>query len=324
MGRIALVGVSVVLAAWAGLGRADTCTPGNDCKHRVRQDHRNLMAGASIGVRIDRQCARTGTMGVFLRDGQKRTYLLSNTHVLACFDKRLHIGNATCVKEEGKKPKQEGQCVWHPNNDFVTRYVLGILAAYVPIGLVDKQGKAMVNTYDAAVARLVDGIRTNGRVIDLAGAPSAETAEPAVGSILCKSGATTGFTCGKVIAEREARPAQDVGKPVTTASQLQFSLATTVFLRALTATEAEKLPQGLPRQPTTLVSQGDSGSVFFVVLGDDGKLLARPQAAALLYAGNDKDRAFAHPINGVLGVLERELGIDAGTLKVVDGPPPKD
>lgn len=337
MGRIRVLVAALSLIAGTEQSLADTCTaktPREQCKHRVAQDHRKLMAGAAVAVRDQGRCGEVGTMGVFLRDGEKRSYLLSNTHVLACFnDGRLNVGTETCVREEKEKPKQKGQCVWHPSNpsaDLARRYVVGILTTFVPIGVFDERRQPKINTYDAAVARLVDGIRTDGGVIDLKGLPSAEVADPTEKTILCKSGGTTGLTCGMVIADEEARP-KEKGGPVKV-GVLQFDPKTTVFLRALTAAEIrDKLPKELhppapqPQEPPIpLVSKGDSGSVFFVVLGPDGKLLDHPKPAALVYGGNEKDRAFAHPMKGVLGALETELAIAAGTLKVVDGPPPKD
>lgn len=135
----------------------------------ARAPHDPLQPGISVG---NRKQGTTGTLGALVRDLHTgRPCLLSNWHVL-CGGPEAEAGDE--IVQPGPMDMADGR-------------IVAILDRWLRLG----------EQFDAAVARLSDGVATSGLLFQTQFTPTA-TKPPAVGMRLVKSGAISGVTRAKI------------------------------------------------------------------------------------------------------------------------------
>lgn len=147
--------------------------------------------------------------------------------------------------------------------------LVGFLLRFVPLSLTGR------NRVDAAVARLATGVDVEGSLLHGLGSLRGIREEPIEeGDVVLKLGRTTGLTRGRIRAFEVDQ------------LRVRYEMGTLIFDHQI---EIEPLGPG----PFSLA--GDSGALIV-----DEEL----RAVGLLFAGNDQDATYAHPIQEVLSALE--------------------
>jgi hypothetical protein len=224
----------------------------------ARAPHDPLQPGISVG---NRRQGSTGTLGALVRDLRTgKPCLLSNWHVL----------NGGPEAEAGDEIVQPGP------TDMADGRIVATLDRWLQLG----------EQFDAAVARLKDGVATSGLLFQTQFRPVA-TKRPAVGMRLVKSGAVSGVTRARIDGINGS-----------------YKLDYTAF------NDQEEWMQGfrLVRDDTAPVDAlslpGDSGALW--IDSADGA------AVGLHFGGEDdasplNDYALAHPIDDVFARLNIAL-----------------
>jgi hypothetical protein len=217
--------------------------------HRLSSDLYGV-SGGNVNDRSRAFCC-SGTLGSLVADGVGTRYILSNNHVLA----RSGAG------ETGEDVSQPGMI----DNNCQVADIVADLAYAAPLGS---------SNVDAALAELRAGeMDAGGEIMDI-GVPSGDTATPAVGMSVAKSGRTTGLTTGAV-------------SSINTTVQVQYQQGC-----------------GSGKKFRVLyTNQVVINSSTFSAGGDSGSLIVRNTAAhepvALLYAGSSTT-TIGNPIDEVL------------------------
>jgi hypothetical protein len=255
---------------------------------RAFQDRRQRWRPAPGGVSIGHYRISAGTLGVVVRDRLTGTRLiLSNNHVLANSND-AEPGDAILQPGGADGGKVATDTIAHLERFIPIRFNVeggqcNLAAGYVHLGnaiaaLLGSSHRLesyhlspqATNLVDAAVARPVNDADVLDEILEIG--EVAGTVAGELGMPVRKSGRTTGFTTGEIIAiEATVNVNFGVGRIATFEGQ---------FI-------AGPMSQG-----------GDSGSL--VVAGDS------QQAVGLLFAGSPQTTIFS-PIESVLNLLEVEL-----------------
>ncbi|MHA1527495.1 MAG: hypothetical protein ACTSVG_00640 [Alphaproteobacteria bacterium] len=231
-----------------------------------------------------------GTLGFLVEDaedpgGGKKTYILSNSHVLAPPDVDLgepiiHAGLADAV------------C------DAASAVEVGFLSDSEPISICTPKGRrgfvfdCADNRVDAAIAELSNPseISTTGDILDI-GTPGTSVIAPFPGQLVQKSGRTTGFTRGTIGAVDVTLTAVCYRAPDETCSL---------------ANSARFVNQIKIGPEFKFSAEGDSGSGIFECTDDQNfgcDQLNPPNAVGLLFAGDEDGNTYANTISDVYSAL---------------------
>jgi hypothetical protein len=219
----------------------------------------------------------SGTLGALVKDNLGNFYLLSNDHVFGG-----HKGDV--VTQPGLI---DADCLLGPSN------AVGTVTTAVNL-------KSSKNKVDAAIAMITSSneVDVSGTILGV-GQPSAGTYVPALGSVVLKSGRTSGITSG-VVAAVDATLA--VAGP-TKCGSTRLRIRRFINQIVVTPSNFGNFSQG-----------GDSGSLVV-----DAATNTCPRTAGLLFAGTASATA-VNPIDEVL--LELGQKLKGATLTVVGCPAP--
>jgi hypothetical protein len=217
---------------------------------------------------ISRRYCCSGTLGAVVKDSSGALYILSNNHILA----RTNAGQV------GDDISQPGMI----DQDCAQNGILASLSAFVPIQFKSKK-LIPLNSVDAAIALGDAGsLPTNGAILDI-GTISPNTRVASPGLAVQKSGRTTGWTNGNVVA---INVTVDVGYSASCGGP---------------GTQVARFTNQISVSPGTFSDGGDSGSLI-LESGSVDPANGRPRAVGLLFAGSSSV-TFANPINSVLSSL---------------------
>jgi len=240
--------------------------------HRERQA-RPILLGTSGGSASDLDGAFCcgGTLGGLVQDAQGALYLVSNNHVLG-------RTNRASAGEDTVQPALIDSGCRAASSDVV--------ADFSELIAIDFGGGE--NRVDAAIARVrADLVVADGSLLDI-GTPATEVVEPFVGMRVQKSGRTTGYTTGEIVAT-------DVSVLVS----------------------YPKKCGGGGGPAALMVDQVRISDASFSDAGDSGSLVledaSNPRAVGLLFAGSSTS-TIANRIRNVL-----EAGWSVGPLAMAGG-----
>ncbi|HUJ08741.1 MAG TPA: hypothetical protein VL171_01825 [Verrucomicrobiae bacterium] len=242
----------------------------NAVAHQVIQQ-RPIKLGTSGGNLKDRNRRTTyccsGTLGALVTDGNGTYYILGNNHVLA----RLNHGiRGQIITQPGLI---DADCALGPSNR-VARFT----------ACIQLRAGAQRNFVDAALAQITstNDVDVTGEILEI-GQPSTETVVPALGSLVMKSGRTTGLTTGTVTAI-------DATLGVAEARCNRRAHVRT-FVKQIIVT---------PNNFGNFAQGGDSGSLVVEATNPC------PRVVGLLFAGSSTATA-VNPIDEVLSALSAKL-----------------
>lgn len=244
----------------------------SSAEHQIVQT-RPVKLGTSGGNIKDRDKRTTfccsGTLGALVTDGNGSFYILGNNHVLA---KLNHGKPGDVITQPGLI---DADCALGPGNGVATFTTSVKLRA-----------GSHPNLVDAALARITSAneVDVTGEILEI-GQPSTETVVPALGSLVMKSGRTTGLTTGTVAA-----------------------IDATVAVESSRCNARKPVIRRFANQ--IIVTPNNFGN--FSQGGDSGSLVLEatnpcPRAVGLLFAGTSSATA-VNPIAAVLSALSARLG----------------
>jgi hypothetical protein len=255
----------------------------DEVDHQVLQV-RPVQMGTSGGNLKDRDKLSTsccsGTLGALVTDGIGNFYILGNNHALA----RMNKGHKGLRGDEITQPGLiDADCALGPSNAVAKLTTFVILHT----------GK---NVVDAALAQITSSneVDVTGQILEI-GQPSTETVVPTLGSLVMKSGRTTGLTTGTVIAIDGTVAVE------TSRCNARKSVIRKFINQIIISPNFGSFAQG-----------GDSGSLVLEAAGPC------PRPVGLLFAGSSTSTV-VNPIDEVLSALSSKL---QGTPLSIVGCPP--
>jgi hypothetical protein len=211
----------------------------------------------------------SGTLGALVTDGLGNFYILGNNHVLARLNRGRKGRRADVITQPGLV---DADCALGPSNGVAR------LTTFVSL-------RGSKNLVDAALAQITSSneVDVTGQILEI-GQPSTQTVVPTLGSLVMKSGRTTGVTTGTVTAIDATVAVESSGcfakKPIVRKFSNQIIVT--------------------PNNFGNFAQGGDSGSLVLEAAGPC------PRPVGLLFAGTSTATA-VNPINAVLSALSSRL-----------------